>query len=295
MSAPAEPTEVPPPAIQVLIAIHPSFDIVDFAGPLDVLFNARHDPKVYGTEAFKITWASATEYTASFQGAVIRRQIDYEDAQADLEDYDVLVVLGGPVDGPMDEIIKANEEPIPLIKAFGELQQKDPSKERTLLSICTGSLFLAKAGVLQGLAATTHPDFITRLELLCQQAAQVGDLAQTDVMLERYVVNNARFDLGDDEDENPFIFRKRPDGRRKSNARKGSNAWREGKRRASMVRRANMRLGGLRLITSGGITAGLDATLYLVAAMVSHESAIECARILQYEWRKGVTVDGIDV
>lgn len=295
MSAAAEPSEGPPPAIQVLICLHPTFDMIDFSGPLDVLFHARHDPKVPGGEAFKTTWASATEYTSSAQGAVIRRHIDYEDAQADVEDYDVLVVLGGPFDGHMEEIIKADEEPIPLIKAFAELQQKDPSKERTILSICSGSLFLAKAGVLQGLAATTHPDFFTRLELLCQQAASAGDLAQTDVMEERYVVNNARFDLGDDEDENPFIFRKRPDGRRKSNARKGSNAWREGRRRASMVRRASMRLGGLRLITSGGVTAGIDATLYLVAAMVSHEAAIECARILQYEWRKGVTVDGIDV
>ena len=115
-------------------------------------------------------------------------------------------------------------------------------------------------------------------------------------MEERYVVNNARFALGENEDENPFILRKRPDARRKSIARKGSNAWKEGnKRRESINRRAGLKLGGLRVITTGGITCGLDAALYLVGAMVSTESAEEVSRLMQYEWKKGVTVDGIDV
>jgi putative intracellular protease/amidase len=205
----------------------------------------------------------------------------------------VLVIPGGGT----DEVLEKELEPIPLIKAFAEMQEKDPSKERTLLSICTGSLFLAKTGILQGLAATTHPNFYTKLEILCQEAARKGDLEQTDVMEERYVVNNARFDLGENLDENPFVLTKRPvvGTGQKSIARKGSNAWKESRRRESVIRRANIRLGGLRVITSGGISTGLDASLYLVAALVSHESAIEVARRLQYSWQKGVTVEGIDV
>ena len=134
------------------------------------------------------------------------------------------------------------------------------------------------------------------MEILCKDAARRGDLEQTDVMEENYVVNNARFDLGENIEENPFVLSKRPDGRRRSIARKGSNAWRESvKRRESNARRASLKLGGLRVITSGGVTSGLDASLYLVAAMVSHEAAEEVARVLQYSWNKGVTVDGIDV
>ena len=197
--------------------------------------------------------------------------------------------------GNHESVLKDKTEPLELIKAFIELQQKDPSKERTLMSISTGSFFLAQQGILQGLAATTHPDYYTKFEIACQEAARRGDLEQTDVMEERYVVNNARFELGENEDENPFILRKKPDTRRKSIARKGSNAWKEGRRRESVLKRANMRLGGARLITAGGISAGLDAALYLVGAMVSHESAEEVARIMQYSWSKGVTVDGIDV
>lgn len=153
------------------------------------------------------------------------------------------------------------------------------------MSIGTGSLLLAQAGVLQGLAATTHPDWYTKMEILCKEAARKGDLEQTDVMEENYVVNNARFELGDKLEENPFILSKRPDGRRKSIARKGSNAWKESvRRRESNARRAQLKLGGLRVITSGGVTSGLDASLYLVAAMVSHEAAMEVGRILQYRY-----------
>lgn len=56
-----------------------------------------------------------------------------------------------------------------------------------------------------------------------------------------------------------------------------------------------MRLGGLRVITSGGVAAGLDAALYLVSILVSEESANEVARFMQVTWTKGVVVDGLDV
>ena len=116
------------------------------------------------------------------------------------------------------------------------------------------------------------------------------DLEQTDVMEENYVVNNARFDLGDNLDENPFVFAKQPDGRRKSVTRKGSNAWKESvKQQESYVHRASMKLAGLHLITSGRVTSGLDASLYLVAALVSHDSAQEVVDLtVQLEqWRFG--------
>lgn len=66
-------------------------------------------------------------------------------------------------------------------------------------------------------------------------------------------------------------------------------------RRESIARRAAMRLGGLRVITSGGISSGIDAALYLVSAMVDDECAVEVARLMQWNWSKGVVVDGLDV
>lgn len=234
----------------------------------------------------------------SVQGLTIKADMDYEDANDEIEDFDVIIVPGG--EGVFD-VLKNNSEPLNLLTKYVELQEKNPAKERTILAIDTGSLILAQQGLLEGLAATTHPDYYTRLETICQEAASRDLSMRTDVMEERYVVNNARFDLGENPDENPYIIKKTRDGanmqhaRRKSIARKGSNAWRESRRRESIARRASMPLGGMRVITTGGVTASLDASLYLVGSLVSHESALEVARVMQYSWVKGVTVDAIDV
>lgn len=237
----------------------------------------------------------------SRQGAVFQANIDLKEAHSRLKEFDVLIVPGGVTEPILSSTDKNSPEPIPLIQAFVALQEADPSGERTLMSICTGSLLLAKAGALQGMAATTHSDHYITLEKLCQQASAYTSSERTDVMEQRYIVNNARFELGD-VDENPFVVSKeeeiqsRRDRRRSSTARKGSFAFKESKmRRESNARRAQLRLGGLRVITSGAVTSGLDAALYLVCAMVSVESAEEAARVLGYTWVKGVVVDSIDV
>ena len=243
------------------------------------------------SRAFECTFASDEQSITATQGVAFRTNISFKDAHKRLADFDVLIVPGGNT----DVVLKNKSEPLSLIKSYADLQVKNPSRERTLMSICTGSLFLAQTGVLAGLCATTHPDYIIALENLCQSTAQRDLSERTDVMEERYVVNNLRFDLGE-EDDNPYI-RRRPDtGRRASNARKGSFSFKESNtRRESKARRAQLKLGGLRVITSGGITTGFDAALYLVSALVSHESANEVARVMQYEWHKGVVVKGIDV
>lgn len=246
-----------------------------------------------GSKAFKIHFCADKPAVVSSQGVTLKADMDWEDAEDRLDEFDVLAFPGGNAAGIERN---AKSQPIPLIRAYVELQKKDPSKERTIFSVCTGSIFLAVSGILQGLAATTHPDYYTKLESLCQMAAIADTGIRTDVMEERYVVNNARFDLGDDTENNPFILSKRPDPqRRKSSARRGSEAFKLSRRRESLVKRTNMPLGGMRVITSGGVTAGMDAALYLVAAMTSVECASEVARVMQFSWQKGVTVDAIDV
>lgn len=66
-------------------------------------------------------------------------------------------------------------------------------------------------------------------------------------------------------------------------------------RRESIARRAAMRLGGLRVVTAGGNSAGVDAALYLVSALVDDECAVEVARLMQWNWNKGIVIDGLDV
>ncbi|KAI6091358.1 class I glutamine amidotransferase-like protein [Hypoxylon rubiginosum] len=278
--------------IEVLFALYPKFNLLDFAGPLEILDWARHDKNDETTKAFDITIASDEPKVLSEQGVIVGSQITYKEAHQRLNDFDVLIIVGGTTEA----IIKEKSEPLPVIEAFAELQRTDYTRERTLMSICTGSLILAEAGILSGLSATTHPDYMTKFEIICSNAAQRDLQERTDVVEDaRYVVNNLRFELGD-EDENPYIRRKSDAGRRPSAARKGSVSFKGSNgRRESIARRAAMRLGGLRVITSGGVSAGLDAALYLVSILVDEDAANEVARITQHEWVKGLVVDGIDV
>jgi transcriptional regulator GlxA family with amidase domain len=159
-----------------------------------------------------VTLAAGEPKVISDTGVVIGSQISWKEAHERLADFDVLVILGGDV----DSVLKGKAEPLDLIAAYSELQKSDPSHERTLMSVCTGALFLAEKGILSGLSATTHPDFLTKFENICSQAAQRDLAERTDVIEDaRYVVNNLRFELGD-EDDNPYIRRQSEKGRRPS-------------------------------------------------------------------------------
>lgn len=285
-----ENTSEPTPIVKVLFTLYPGVDALNVLGPLEILNKARHSINDASTTAFECTYVSNTPEVVSEQGVIFKSDASFEEIHSELKDFDILIVPGGD----HDSVLKAKSQPLQIIKAFSDVQQKYPDKERTIMAIGTASLFLAQVGTLSGLSATTHPDYYAKFENICSQSSQRDLTERANVLEERYVVNNLRFDLGDP-DENPYI-RKKSDARRPSNARKGSNAWKESNtRRESNARRAAMLLGGLRVITAGGTGCGMDAALYLVSIMVSVDTANEVARILQHNWTKGVVVDGIDV
>ena len=266
------------------------------------------------TKAFTVLFAAEEGQTVSAQGASFRAHMTFDAAMKRLSEIDLLVIPGGGTDA----VLKSKAQPLPMIKAFAELQKKNPARERTLMSVCTGSMMLAETGILSGLSATTHPDFITKLEILCSNVTLRDMSERCDVVDQRYVVNNLRFDLGENEEENPYVMSRREykeHKRRKSSAtagppspieergngrpsaaRKGSMSWKaSNSRRESVLKRMNLRLGGLRVLTTGGVTAGIDGALYMVGALVSDEVADEVARVMCHRWVKGMVVDGTDV
>jgi transcriptional regulator GlxA family with amidase domain len=95
-------------------------------------------------------------------------------------------------------------------------------KAELVLSVCTGALLLAKAGLLEGLAATTHHG---ALELLKETTPHT-----TIEPAMRFVDNG-------------------------------------------------------RIITSAGISAGIDMSLYVVAKLLGDEQAWETTRYMEYDWR----------
>ena len=49
------------------------------------------------------------------------------------------------------------------------------------------------------------------------------------------------------------------------------------------------------MLTTGGVTSGIDGALYMVGALVSDDAADEVARTMCHRWQKGMVVDGVDV
>jgi transcriptional regulator GlxA family with amidase domain len=97
-------------------------------------------------------------------------------------------------------------------------------KLELLLSVCTGALILAKAGLLEGLSATTHYAAMDELRAVAPNTTLSPD--------DRYVDNG-------------------------------------------------------KIITSAGISAGIDMSLHVVSRLLGAEKAAETARHMQYDyWRE---------
>ncbi|MFN0120118.1 MAG: DJ-1/PfpI family protein [Blastocatellia bacterium] len=94
-----------------------------------------------------------------------------------------------------------------------------------IMSVCTGSLLLARAGLLDGLAATTH---FGAMDLLRDTATQ------STIHPEKRFTDNGR------------------------------------------------------VLTSAGISAGIDLSFHIVARLLGHDTAVETARYMEYDW-KGVS------
>src|SRR5262245_9125339 len=114
-------------------------EVLDFCGPFEVFSVANRftDPP-----AFHVFTVAETP------GPVLRRgglSVNPHHRLADCPRPDLLLVLGGQ--GTQREMHKA---------ALSDCIRRASEKAELVLSVCTGDLLLAKAGLLDGLEATTH-------------------------------------------------------------------------------------------------------------------------------------------
>lgn len=77
------------------------------------------------TKAFDITIAGAEPKVLSNTGVIVGSQISFKEAHERLDDFDIIIVLGGNT----DTILKNKSEPLDLITAYSEAQKKDPARE----------------------------------------------------------------------------------------------------------------------------------------------------------------------
>jgi transcriptional regulator GlxA family with amidase domain len=192
----------------VAILVFDDVEVLDFAGPHEV-FSVAGD---------LIRPAPFYVYEVGLSGAPVlargRMVVTPRYALGDCPDPDILIIPGGMGVRPQ---IK-NERLIDWIS-------EKAVEAELLLSVCTGALLLAKAGLLAGLRATTHHGAFEHLALLSPTTKIVKD--------ERYVESSDR------------------------------------------------------IVTSGGISAGIDMSLRIVEKLLGSEARATVQEEMEYgEWRR---------
>ena len=153
------------------ILIFDNVEVLDFAGPFEVFSRTRLVP---GPESRRsddsapfhvFTVARTTDPVTATGGLVVVPQHGFADAPR----IDLLVVPGGFGTRPLLE----DEETLDWIRRTAATAQQ-------VTSVCTGSLLLGKAGLLEGVRATTHWAALDLLESLGTGAAVQRDLRVVD-------------------------------------------------------------------------------------------------------------------
>jgi transcriptional regulator GlxA family with amidase domain len=189
----------------VVVLLFDDVEVLDFAGPFEVfgVTGKRDDATPFNV----VTVAEHAGVIRARNGLTVAPTHSF----ADCPPPDVLVVPGGY--GTRREM--NNERVIQWIRS-------QSSSAEVILSVCTGALLLARAGLLAGLEVTTHHG---ALDLLAKTAPDAVVRAD-----QRFVDNG-------------------------------------------------------RVITSAGISAGIDAALHVVGRLVGEAQARETAFYMEYDWR----------
>jgi len=190
-------------AKNVAILLFPGVQIIDYTGPWEVLGHARID----GKPAFKIY--SVAETASPFETAMGMTVIpSYTFAKAPKPD--ILVLPGGNVDPQL-----SNEGIIRWVRESAKTAE-------VVLSVCNGAFFLAQAGLLDGLEATTFAGMIDDLQRSAPKTKVVRD--------KRFVDNG-------------------------------------------------------KIITSAGLSSGIDGALHVIEKLYGKGTAQLAAVGMEYDWR----------
>lgn len=200
-SAQAEQARPAPGPVKIQIVLFDGFEVTDALAPFDAL---KISSKVGAPfEVNLVTLDDDVEEVTALDGVRVKRTARF-DANAD-----ILIVPGAPA------LWRQNSTPPGLAAAL----QSWTARRKTLVTVCTGAVFAARAGVMNGRNVNTH-----------RAAADVIRALGVNLISARVV----------------------DDGN---------------------------------IISSGGVTSGIDLALYLVERYASAQLAIATEQILEYERR----------
>ena len=147
---------------RVGILVFPEVEVLDFCGPFEVLSATRLDEDAGGRSRprTRSSWSPSPGVVVATGGLKVVPDHGLDDCPS----LDVLVVPGGW--GTRREM--ANDR---LVAWIAERSRR----VETLASVCTGSLLLARAGLLDGRRATTHWKVLDEMRASFPAVAVVDD------------------------------------------------------------------------------------------------------------------------
>ncbi|KAL2059733.1 hypothetical protein VTL71DRAFT_10225 [Oculimacula yallundae] len=171
-----------PKPLKVLIPLFPDFNTFDANGPIEVLSQANRNSS---NDIFKLYIAGETELTKSIEGISIARDISLTDALARVEEWDIVLLPGG-VRNTILDILKRHRDGEE--SAFVTLLDRYLDRPDGLtLTVCTGSMFLASLGKLNGRTVTSHWGALPSVKRICAE-----NKSQTKVVRARWVDSNEK-------------------------------------------------------------------------------------------------------
>jgi len=189
--------------LNVAIFVHEGVQLLDFSGPSEVF----SDVVTQNGRAYNVYTVASSENEIVSQGFL---KIKPQYSIANCPKPDIVLLPGGDTGRPLAD------------KAVIEWIKKSSLSAKYMISVCTGALLLAEAGLLDGKQATTHTCCWDELEKYSNVK----------------VLRNVRFiDNGS-------------------------------------------------VITTEGISAGIDGALYLVEKINGLDAAKATARYMMYDWRR---------
>lgn len=200
---------------RVAIFIFNEVEVLDFAGPFEVFSVAGL--RAMSVPPFEVFTVAQFDTINARNHLTVKPTYTLDKApKADI----ILIPGGGGLNADGTPFGSRREMNNPIVLNWVKEQS---AHAKLTLSVCTGALILAKAGLLEGKAATTHFKTIDALRNVSENIT---------------VKENIRF-----VDEETII-------------------------------------------TSAGISAGIDMSLYLVSKLLGKETADETARYMQYDYWK---------
>ncbi|HMK72556.1 MAG TPA: DJ-1/PfpI family protein, partial [Myxococcaceae bacterium] len=149
-AASAAPAKSAPKTRNVAIVLYPAVELLDFAGPGEVFAAAANFGAFRDKPAFNVYTVATTKAPVVSQGFVrITPDYSIEDAPPP----DILVLPGGSSGNLADDA------------RFMAWAGKAIAASEISMSVCSGAFVLAKAGVLDGRAATTWYGAVDHLRM----------------------------------------------------------------------------------------------------------------------------------